>query len=468
MKDFGIDTLFLTEIILCLIIYTAYQIRIRLLQRCKIAAKESLIPFKSKDISFYYSSYAVKQECIHDFFHLPQTEFTKLSLTATQAPQLCDIIPAIQEALQKNPHNISLLLLNAHILLLCNKPLLFRHIMENLQISSFAPRHLKAQYYFLKAHSEIYQTDMHSASAHLDKALRLYKKLGFMYEEAECYLLLSQLYRITGIFDVAETMLKEADKSFRQLKMTAKKAECMAYYGLISFGREQYDFAIQYLAGAAAIAKRGKLIRSYADINNWLGLAFYMNRKAGKAEKHFLIALKNAQTKECKAYATEMLSRVRYQNRDYKNALKYIETALSVSDFQVNPAGFLENLYIKAEILFARKEYLQSKKILTRIIRKKLPPSVPFYPANAYTLLGLIHLKENDLNKAKTLFKQAVDLEHGKNRLKGAAVDYNNLAEIARMEGNTKVAEIYLKQALTYAKNIEDKELQAYLKAKLG
>lgn len=467
MKDFGIKALFFAEIILGVIITVIFIVRFRFLKYCKNKAETWLSYYQKKDIPFYYSSYAIKQACKYDFSGKSYPTADRLITHAMLCPNSLDILPWVKKARLEHPENFALPLLKAHIYLSADKPVQFRHTMQNLRLPLTAAKHEKAQYYYFSALNELYETNMGKASEFCSKALKIYQKLGFVYEEAECYLLLTQIYRITGIFDVAETMLKEADKHFRQLKMTAKKAECMAYYGLISFGREQYDFAIRYLAGAAAIAKRNKLIRSYADINNWLGLAFYMNRKSGKAEKHFLIALKNAQTKECKAYAAEMLSRIRYQNRDYKNALKYINAALSVSDFQVNPAGFLENLYIKAEILFAKQDNIQSKKILTRIIRKKLPPSTPFYAANAYTLLGLIHLKENDLNKAKTLFKEAADLEHGKNRLKGAAVDYNNLAEIARIEGNTKVAEIYLKQALTYAKDIEDKELQAYLKAKL-
>ncbi|MCM1323778.1 MAG: hypothetical protein NC218_06415 [Acetobacter sp.] len=468
MKDFGIKALFFAEIIIGVIIAAIYMVRFRFLKYCQSKAKNWLSSYQNKDLPFYYSSYAIKQGCQHDFFNTPYSIVDKLIIDAALIPNRLSLLLEIKKALIQHPKSFTLTLLKAHIYLSSDKLIQFRHIMQNLNLPSFTKKHERAQYYYFSALNELYETDMDKASKLCSKALKIYQKLGFMYEEAECYLLLSQIYRITGIFDIAETMLKEADKRFRKLKINAKKAECMAYFGLISFGREQYNFAIQYLSGAVAIAKQHKLTRSYADINNWLGLAFYMIQKRGKAERSFLIALKKAQTKECTAYAAEMLSRIRYQNRDYKNALKYVDTALSVSDFQVNPAGFLENLYIKAEIFFAQQNYTQSKKILTHIIRKKLPPATSFYPANAYTLLGIINLKENNLNTAKNLFKQAVDLEHSKNRLKGAAIDYNNLAEIARQQGYTAEAENYLRQALSYATKINDNELENYLKTKLN
>lgn len=467
MKDFGIEILFFTEIIIGIVISAVFVLRFRFLKHCKNKAESWLAIYQNQDLPFYYSSYAIKQACKHDFFNKPYDTIDNLMVKTALVPNRLALLPNVEKALAKNPKNFALNLLKAHIYLSSDKHIQFRHTLQNITPPHVAPKHEKAQYYYFSALNEFYETDMEKASEQCSKALKFYQESGFIYEEAQCYLLLAQIYRTIGVFDVAETMLKEADKHFHKLKMNAKKAECMAYLGLISFGREQYDFAIQYLTGATQIAKRRKLIRSYADINNWLGLAFYMNQKKGKAEKCFLIALKNAQTKECTAYAAEMLARVRYQNKDYKNAVKYINTALNASDFQLNAAGFLENLYIKACILFAEENYSQSRKILTRIIKKKLSPAIPFYPANAYTLLGLIELKENNLNTAKNLFKQAADLEHGRNRLKGAVIDYNNLAEVARRQGSSFEAEQYLRQALDYAQKIKDDNLKDYLQSKL-
>ena len=104
---------------------------------------------------------------------------------------------------------------------------------------------------------------------------------------------------------------------------------------------------------------------------------------------------------------------------------------------------------------------------ISALIKEKAPAFTTFYPANAYTLLGLINLRQDRLNTARTLFKQAIDLENSQNRIKGAAIDYNNLAELALREGSGEEARTYLQQALSYAEMLEDEELKNYLKAKL-
>ena len=151
----------------------------------------------------------------------------------------------------------------------------------------------------------------------------------------------------------------------------------------------------------------------------------------------------------------------------YPQALNCAGEALALHRLDNHRPGIFENLYLKAEILYASNDYEQSAEILTALIKEKTPAFTTFYPANAYTLLGLINLRQDRLNAARTLFKQAVDLENSQNRIKGAAIDYNNLAELALREGSGEEARTYLQQALSYAEMLEDEELKNYLKAKL-
>ena len=133
---------------------------------------------------------------------------------------------------------------------------------------------------------------------------------------------------------------------------------------------------------------------------------------------------------------------------------------------QRTPAIF-ENLYLKASIFYETNQYNKSKEILIPLIKEKNSFSSTYYIANAYTLLGLIYLNEGKLNLAKTTFKQALDLENAQNRTKGAIIDYNNLAETLFKLGNKKEANEYLNLALSYSQEIEDKELENYIKSKL-
>ena len=128
---------------------------------------------------------------------------------------------------------------------------------------------------------------MYSASAHCSQALRLYQKNGFSWEEAECYMALAQIYRISGVFDVAFTMLREAKKIWQELGIPAKQAEAEAYFGLAEIGRENYAAAEEYLAAAARICAEHSLIQTGADVKNWQGLTAYLRHEDDRAAEVF-------------------------------------------------------------------------------------------------------------------------------------------------------------------------------------
>lgn len=356
---------------------------------------------------------------------------------------------------------------------------------------------------------------------------------------------LTQIYRISGVFDVAFTMLREAKKIWQELGIPAKQAETEAYFGLAEIGRENYAAAEEYLAAAARICAEHNLIQTGADVKNWAGaysLSFgtkttappkffplspapkqhfpppflppltqnqhRYNHHAPNSDTNFphpasditisdiaaaaapdtaapasataasdttapatataqALSKPHAVSAEARAFAVEMLARISLRRKQYSEALCRADEALALHQKSRHRPGIFENLYLKAEILYASDDYEQSAGILTALIKEKAPAFTTFYPANAYTLLGLINLRQDRLNTARTLFKQAIDLENSQNRIKGAAIDYNNLAELALREGSGEEARTYLQQALSYAEMLEDEELKNYLKAKL-
>ena len=113
-----------------------------------------------------------------------------------------------------------------------------------------------------------------------------------------------------------------------------------------------------------------------------------------------------------------MLARISLRRKQYSEALCRADEALALHQKSSHRPGIFENLYLKAEILYASDDYEQSAGILTALIKEKAPAFTTFYPANAYTLLGLINLRQDRLNTARTLFKQAIDLENSQNRIK--------------------------------------------------
>lgn len=443
-----------------------FILRFRLLRHCRAAAEKSLEPLRSKDLPLFYASYYIKQNCLRRFFRLPPTLEAKLARRAAAAPNKS--LPLLARLIRRQPHNQRLLLLYADLCRLFHRRPEFHHTLGQIRLPLFFPAALKADFFRLSALDELYQTDMHTASSLASRALKICQQQGFSFEEAECYQTLAQIYRISGVFDVAATMLREAGKIYAEMALPAKQAETEAYLGLVEIGRENYSAAAEYLAAAAAVCRKSALRKTAADIANWQGLACYLQKDMENARTFFAATLSSpSAAPEARAFAAEMLARLSLQQKDYPAALRRADEALSCHQKNRHRPGIFENLYLKAEIYYAAADYEQSAAVLTALIKEKSPPSSTYYPANAYTLLGLIYSETGRINLARTLFKQALDLESSLNRIKGAAVDYNNLAELSLREGHKEEAEKYLRRALEYAETLADKELINYLKSKL-
>lgn len=417
------------------------------------------------DLPLFFMTDAAKSEALRKFFHLYPKRKDVLCRIALKNPRLA--VNILNRLVKRNPHDVSLLLILAELSLVLYDRKSFEHIMDNLVLPRFGKISDKARYFRLYSLHNLYQTDMLTASKYASQALKIYQKSDCMYEEGECYLLLAQIYRISGVCDVAFSMLKEAEKIFEELKLCAKVAETKAYFGLTELRRENFKVADEYLESAANLCLEHNLNNTLADIKNWQGLSLYLNGEIKKAQELFCEAESLTNHLPTLGFAEEMLARIAFGKHHFKKAMIYARKAAVTAQRQNHRAGIFESLYLQAEIFYMQKDYVQSRKILTQIIKEKAPPSAIYYPANAYTLLGLVEFMENNFEVARTLFKQALDLEHAQNRLKGAAYDYNNLAELSKRTGNIPEANKYLKLALNYAEKIDDKELSDYLKSKL-
>ncbi len=467
MQELSLTGIFFIPLTLGIIATTFFIMRFRLLRCYHTAATKSLIPLQKKDLPVFYSSYWLKNACRRRFFYLPPSRESLLAQRATENPErACRLLARL---IRKQPHHTRLLLMYTDLCRLLNRRLEFQHTINQIKLPFFFPSALKADYLRLCALDSLYQTDMFSASSQYSRALKIYQKSGFTFEEAECYLSLAQTYRISGVFDVADTMLREASKIYKEMSLYAKQAETEAYHGLIEIGRENYPIADKYLNMAASICTQYQLEKTGMDIANWQGLTCFLQKKLTDAERFFALVLHHRMqaSTAARAFAAEMAARINLQKKDFPVAIRLVDEAVIFHRNLHHRPGILENLYLKAEILYAAADYKHSTDVLTALIKEKTPASSIYYPANAYTLLGLIYLETGKLNQARTMFKNAIDMENSQNRLKGVAIDYNNLAELALREGNQEEALTYLNRAIQYAETLEDRDLVAYLKNKL-
>ena len=466
MKEIDITNLFFLEIIICFLIIFLYIAQIYISKQINQNQAKSLSKLYLSEKTFYYSTYLTKKIALNKLFNINNSPFLTFYQKAIKNPNQTS--KQILKQIKQNPKDYKLILLYANLCLIQNDTTNFNLSLEKIKLPFWANKSLKANYLYLQAQSDLYNTDMYCESKNYSKALKLYQKLNYPYEIAQCYLALSQAYRISGIQDVAFSMLKEAKKIYERLSLYLKSAETLAYFGLTELGRENYDVALEYLNQALDITKQHKLLKLQADINNWIGLSLYLKKDLKNAQSTFTnITQSKSSSTLALGFASEMLARINIKQNKYKPALKNINQALSNYQKNNHKSGIFENLYLKADVYYNQNKYNESKEILIQLIKQKNSTSSTYYIANAYTLLGLIYLDENNLNLAKTTFKQALDLENSNNRLKGAIIDYNNLAETSLKLGDEKEATKYLKLALEYSQKIEDKELIDYIKSKL-
>ena len=339
----------------------------------------------------------------------------------------------------------------------------------NLKFPPFyASSSFKADYYYLEAQKDIYDTDLEKASDKISKALKIYKKLGYLFECALCYQSLSQIYKLCGAKDVALTLLFEAMTIYKSLNCHPKIAEITAYLGIHEIENENYDNSIKYFNDALKICQEHHLQRTICDINNWKALSLFLQNDYKNALKVLEQSSSSKQlTSEAKSFNLEMTSRIYYKTNKTSLALKYAKLSLEEYKKQKNKYGIFELSYLMAEIYFLQQKYFKAKEILIDLIKQNKEHNSLYYPANAHTLLGLIYQKENKQEKALNMFKLALDLEKSKNRQRGAIIDYNNLAETSLMLGNIDASKKYLSLALELAKELKDNNLYTYLEKKL-
>ncbi len=406
------------------------------------------------DAPFFYSTYYnQKKWFLYNDYYLAHSLSKNFSKSVSQIKKLYN--------LQTQNYKISILYAKAKLLqnqrdYLLTPPPFYAHL-------SF-----KADYYYLQAQKDIYITDLQNASNKLAKALKIYKKLGFLYECALCYQSMSSIYKLCGTKDVALTLLYEAMSIYKNLKITPKIAEVTAYLGIFEIEQENYDNSIMYFNDALKICSTNKFKQTFYDINNWKALSYFLQQDYKKTLQTLNEVTDITKlSASSKAFNFEMFARTYYKTNKYKNALQYAELSLNEYKKQKNKQEIFELSYLIAEIYFYQKQYLKSKEILIDLIKQKTSHKALYYPANAYTLLGLIYQKENSPNKALNMFKQALDLENSHNRQKGAIIDYNNLAEISLKLGKKNKATQYLNSALDLAKELKDNNLVSYLEKKL-
>lgn len=96
---------------------------------------------------------------------------------------------------------------------------------------------------YLDAQLAYHDGDLLNASAWCIQAIKLFKKRKFIYEEADTYFLLGQIYQAGEFYDSSELMLRNSLNLFNHLKCNLGAAKCACQLGLLTAAQERWDDA---------------------------------------------------------------------------------------------------------------------------------------------------------------------------------------------------------------------------------
>ena len=332
---------------------------------------------------------------------------------------------------------------------------------DNVQFKKISP-YLKAQHQAYLARTALKNGDLEFASKLFYQAAGLFNKSQSFYEEAQIYLYLGTVYRVSFLYDVAETLFLSALKNFQTLKFEEGIAKTYANLGILMTGQERFEEADNYLNKSLKISENIQSPFAIAEIQDQLAL-LYLLQKDNKNALQYLQSAKKIHTslknKQGLAFNADLTANLHWQKGDFENAAVQAQKAACLYAESDNISGHLDSLYLQAQSLFKLGDDKTAESVLRKIVTQGKQDCGCFYLANAYNLLGIIFMKRKDLRRAKGLFQQSLDLEQRGVRLNALAADYVNIGLVELYRGYTEEALKNLKIAFDFAKQIEDETL---------
>ena len=325
---------------------------------------------------------------------------------------------------------------------------------------------LKAQKNILEAQTALYDGDMLTATQKASSALRYFQKKNWIYEEAEAYFVLGTAYKVSGIFDTADFMFRNACRLFEFCGASKKEAEVWGNKGLLMAVQKRFEEASDCYQKAKDLFKLCKEQEEICFVSGQEALLSLICDNSRRAEKQAEAAFKKNRTVAGKAFSSDIISRAAYKTGHLRKAKIYALKAAELYQNEKNYAAFFESRYLLAEIYMAQKYPEKAEEVLRDIIRFENSHKTCFHIASAYTLLGVSLLQRGALAQAESFFKKALQYELCNDRAEGIAIDYANLALVEKKCGHKETSLKNIETALSYAKKA-DENLYHQLKAAL-
>ena len=325
----------------------------------------------------------------------------------------------------------------------------------------------KARLLFIQAHIALKNGDLEPASKLVYLAIAKFRKLGFAYEEAQCYLLNGIIYRACGIIDTSQLMLQTAHNIFQQINAQSKQAETLGHLGMLMTTDGRFSDAQNYFNEAQQLFQTKHDIMGEASIINQqapLALLTKNFQSAISLSKKAIKIYQSNKNPQGQAFGFDIAAQSAFASSKPRLSLIYAKKAALLYQQCNNISAQLEMLQLEAQIYIKETKLSYAEKILRKIISISQEQNSCFHIANAYNLLGIVYLKQHDFRRAEGIFQQALNSELYNERWCGAALDYANIAITSQHRGNTEQSKKCWQMAIQYAKQANDNELLDLIK----
>ena len=318
----------------------------------------------------------------------------------------------------------------------------------------------KALYRYCMAKKALEIGDLYNAANDAGVAVKLFHKTKSFYEEAQTYILLGEIYRVSAATDMAYFMYTEAKKIAEKQHNEPLKADILGNLGMLFTMQERYDAAAEVFTEALEINKKNIRDKACACIYNQMSLMSLLNTKYDMAKLYANQALRYSAS-DTDAFSFELMAKVDFAMGKYEDAIKNADVAKKKYWKYGNLSAYFDALYLEASSLFNLQKYDEAEEKLRHLISIEQENKTVFHVANAYSLLGSIFMKKGEYKRAKPFFEESIRHELKNNRPEGMVSDYVNIGIILKNQDDKEGALMNFNEAKRYAAEVQNEELSA-------
>lgn len=322
-------------------------------------------------------------------------------------------------------------------------------------------RFSKNKLLFARAYSDmamiaLYRGNMAEAERQLTLAMSEFEKAEDDAEYARAANRLGMVYRLAGAFESAEEMHYRARDIAKRRGWDDLLAETLGDLGMVYEGKDRFSVALECHEEALKLYERDpKRAFEAACQKRQIGLCRLRANDLDGAEKSLKLALKDFQNPDSFLFQSRLyndLALVLQAKGDLDEAVKTAKRAVEAADLSEDGTEKADNRVLLACLEMERGNIGDELEPLLKeavACYKAADQKTPL--ANAYSTLGLFHLRRGEWDAADSLFRDSLRLEEMLHRSFGMASDLGNLGLIAQKRGNAaKAAEYWHKAAVLF------------------